>query len=165
MPLAKIEELKNYFDRKSDPKNAAPRKLLGLDVGTKTIGLAISDSAWRLATPLDTIKRTKFTADMAALAAIIDDRGVGGLVMGLPLNMDGSAGKSAQSIRTFAHTILKTRDIPIVLWDERLSTAVAERHLIAQDVSRKRRAESIDKIAAHHILQGALERLATIDGL
>ena len=135
-------------------------RLLGLDLGSKTIGLAISDSGLAVASPIDTIRRTKFTADAAALIAVIAERGVGGLVLGLPKNMDGSEGPRAQSTRQFAANLLEKIDIPIALWDERLSTAAVERVLIDEaDMTRKRRGEVIDKMAAGVILQGFLDFL------
>lgn len=138
----------------------ARARLLGLDLGSKTIGLAISDSMLAVATPVGTIRRVKFTPDAAALIALIEERGVGGLVLGLPKNMDGSEGPRAQSTRQFATNFLEKRDIPIALWDERLTTAEAERAMIAEaDLSRKRRGEVIDKAAAAIILQNFLDFL------
>lgn len=143
-------------------KNALPPngRALGLDLGSKTIGLAISDSGLAVASPLETIRRTKFTADANALIALIGERGIGGLVLGLPRNMDGSEGPRAQSTRQFATNLLEKIDIPIALWDERLSTAEVERVLIEEaDMTRKRRGEVIDKMAASVILQGFLDFL------
>jgi putative Holliday junction resolvase len=143
-------------------KSALPPggRLLGLDLGSKTIGLAISDSGLAVASPLDTIRRKKFTADAEALIALIDERGIGGLVLGLPKNMDGSEGPRAQSTRQFATNFLEKIDIPIALWDERLSTAEVERVLIDEaDMTRKRRGEVVDKMAASVILQGILDYL------
>ena len=134
-------------------------RLLGLDLGTKTIGLAISDSSYRLATPLETIRRKKFTLDAEKLLSVIDARTVGGLVLGLPINMDGTEGPRCQSTRAFARNLEKLTDLPITFWDERLSTVAAERALLEADTSRKRRAEVIDHVAAGFILQGALDRL------
>jgi putative Holliday junction resolvase len=134
-------------------------RLLGLDVGTKTIGLALSDVTRRIATPLETIRRTKFSADAARLLAIASEQEVGGLVIGLPVNLDGSEGPRAQSTRAFVRNLAPLTDLPMAFWDERLSTAAAERALIEADASRKRRAELIDKMAAAYILQGALDRL------
>ena len=133
-------------------------RLLGLDVGTKTIGLALSDVMRRIATPLETIRRTKFKADAARLLALAKEHGAGGLVIGLPINLDGSEGPRAQSSRAFARNLGQLTDLPMSLWDERLSTAAAERALLEADASRKRRAELIDKLAAAYILQGALDR-------
>jgi len=134
--------------------------LLGLDVGSKTIGVATSDADRRLATGVETIARKNFTADAARLLAIAGERNATGFVLGLPLNMDGSEGPRAQSTRAFARNLAKLSDLPIALWDERLSTAAVERELIAADVSRKKRAAVIDQHAAIFILQGALDRLA-----
>ena len=134
-------------------------RLLGLDLGEKTIGLALSDTTLSVATPMETLKRGKFTADAVALEKIIVDQGVGGLVIGLPLNMDGSDGPSAQSARAFARNFAARSPLPVLLWDERLSTAAVTRTLLDADASRKRRGEVVDKMAAAYILQGALERL------
>jgi putative Holliday junction resolvase len=138
---------------------APEARLLGLDVGTKTIGLALSDVTRSIATPYDTIKRTKFTSDAKALADIAGKMEVGALIIGLPLNLDGSEGPRAQSTRAFARNLAKHLALPITFWDERLSTAAVERHLIEADASRKRRAEVVDRMAAAYILQGALDRL------
>jgi putative holliday junction resolvase len=132
-------------------------RLLGLDLGTKTVGLALSDVTRRIATPLETIRRTKFTADAARLLAICATHGVGGLVVGLPLNLDGSEGPRSQSTRAFVRNLAQLTELAIAFWDERLSTAAAERALLEADTSRKRRAELIDKAAAAYILQGALD--------
>jgi len=137
-------------------------RLLGLDLGTKTIGLALSDVTRSIASPYETIRRTKFTADAKALAAIVAKEGVGGLVIGLPINLDGSEGPRAQSTRAFARNLAGHVDVPMAFWDERLSTAAVERHLIEADASRKRRAEVIDRMAAAYILQGALDRLRNL---
>jgi len=133
--------------------------LLGLDLGTRTIGTALCDAGWRIASPGTTIKRGKFAADKAKLAELIAARAVAGLVIGLPLNMDGSEGPRAQSARAFARN-LAVLGLPILLWDERWSTASAERDLIGQDMSRAKRAERIDSAAAAVILQGAIDALA-----
>ena len=139
----------------------APRaRLLGLDLGTKTIGLALSNSMLSVASPLETLRRTKFTADAEALLALIAEREIGGLVLGLPRNMDGSEGPRAQSTRAFANNMAGKTDLPITFWDERLTTAEAERVLIDQaDMNRKRRGEVIDKMAASIILQNFLDFL------
>ncbi len=137
--------------------------LLGLDPGTKTIGVAVSDGLRLTATALETIRRGKFKADMARLAEIMHGREIAGVVVGLPRNMDGSEGPRAQSARAFARNISEALDLPVALWDERLSTAAAERVLLEGDTTRKRRAEVIDGLAAQHILQGALDRLAIED--
>jgi putative Holliday junction resolvase len=138
-------------------------RLLGLDLGEKTIGLALSDTRLTVATPFETLKRGKFSADAAKLEEIVGKQGVGGLVVGLPLNMDGSDGPSAQSARAFARNFAARSQLPIVLWDERLSTAAVTRDMIAADATRKRRAASVDKIAAAYILQGVLDRLRNIE--
>jgi putative Holliday junction resolvase len=134
-------------------------RLLGLDVGTKTIGLALSDVMRQIATPLETIRRTKFKADVEQLLRIAKEQGVGGLVAGLPVNLDGTEGPRAQSTRAFVRNLTQLTDLPVAFWDERLSTAAAERALLEADTSRRRRAELIDKMAAAYILQGALDRL------
>src|ERR1043166_7967828 len=136
--------------------------LLGLDIGTKTIGVATSDADRRLATGVATIMRTTFTADAKRLLALAAERRCAGFVLGLPLNMDGSEGPRAQSVRAFARNLAKLTELPIALWDERLSTAAVERELISADVSRKKRAAVIDQYAAAFILQGALDRLARL---
>jgi len=134
--------------------------LIGLDLGTKTIGIATSDPDRRLATAVETIRRKNFSSDATRLLALADERGAVGFVLGLPVNMDGSEGPRAQSTRAFARNFARLTELPIALWDERLSTAAAERALIAADVSRARRAKVIDQHAAIFILQGALDRLA-----
>ena len=134
-------------------------KLLGLDLGTKTIGVAVSDGMRYSATPLETIRRTKFTEDANRLLALIAENKVVGLVLGLPLNMDGSEGPRVQSTRAFARNLAQKTPIPIAFWDERLSTSAVTRMLIDADVRRDTRAEVVDKLAASYILQGALERL------
>ena len=138
---------------------APGKRLLGLDLGEKTIGLALSDTTLTVATPMETLKRGKFGADAARLKRIIADQGVGGLVVGLPLNMDGSDGPSAQSARAFARNFAARNLLPVVLCDERLSTAAVTRTLLDADASRKRRAALVDKMAAAYILQGALDRM------
>ena len=134
-------------------------RLIGLDLGEKTIGLALSDTLLMVATPLETLKRGKFTADAATLLGIIKKQGVGGVVIGLPLNMDGSEGPSAQSARAFGRNLVNRTHMPIAFWDERLSTSAVTRTLLDADASRKRRAEVVDKMAASYILQGVLDRL------
>ncbi|NBU27177.1 MAG: Holliday junction resolvase RuvX [Caulobacteraceae bacterium] len=134
--------------------------LVGLDPGEKTIGVAVSDVTRTVASPLDTIRREKFTQDAAALFKLMDSRGAAGIVIGLPVNMDGTEGVRCQSNRALARNLLRLKDIPIAFWDERLSTAAVTRVLIEEhDVNRKRRAQVVDKMAAAWILQGALERL------
>ncbi len=135
--------------------------LLGLDLGTKTIGVAASDPDRRLATGVETIARKAFAADATRLLALAAERNACGFVLGLPINMDGSEGPRAQSTRAFARNLSRLTDCAIALWDERLSTAAVERELIANDVSRAKRAKVIDEHAAIFILQGALDRLAT----
>jgi len=134
-------------------------RLLGLDLGEKTIGLALSDTTLAIATPLETLKRGKFSADAAVLDKIIAEQGVGGLVVGLPLNMDGSDGPAAQSARAFARNFAARSPLPVALQDERLSTAAVTRTLLEADASRSRRAALVDKMAAAYILQGALDRM------
>jgi putative Holliday junction resolvase len=138
---------------------APEARLLGLDVGTKTIGLALSDVTRSIATPYETIRRTKFTSDAEILVDIVDKMEVRGLIIGLPINLDGSEGPRAQSTRAFARNLAKHISLPMAFWDERLSTAAVERHLIEAGASRKRRAEVVDRMAAAYILQGALDRL------
>ena len=139
------------------------RALLGLDLGTKTLGVAASDLRRSVASPVETIRRTKFTADANALLALADGRDAAGFVLGLPRNMDGSEGPRCQSTRAFARNLAKLTDLPITFWDERLSTVAVERTLLEADQSRKRRAEVIDKMAAAYILQGVLDRLAHLE--
>lgn len=136
--------------------------LMGLDLGTKTIGVAVSDGLRLSATALEVVRRTKFAADATRLETLLTGRGIVGIVLGLPRNMDGSEGPRAQSTRAFARNLAPRIAIPIVFWDERLSTVAAERALLEADTSRKRRAEVIDKVAAAVILQGALDRLASL---
>jgi putative Holliday junction resolvase len=138
-------------------------KLAGLDVGTRTIGVAICDAGWHFAGPAETIRRTKFTHDLKALAAFVDREHVVGLVVGLPLSMDGSDSPRTQSVRAFARNI-ETLGLPILLWDERWSTQAVERAMIDADVSRAKRAEKVDALAAAHILQGAIDALANLSG-
>ena len=155
MTVATLAELKERL-----PTGA---RLLGLDLGDKTIGLAISDRGLTVASPLETLRRTKFTRDAAALAEICAERRVGGLVLGLPVNMDGSEGPRCQSARQFARNLEEAAglDLPAAFWDERLSTAAVERLLVDEaDMSRRRRAQVVDKMAAAYILQGALDALA-----
>jgi putative Holliday junction resolvase len=138
-------------------------KLAGLDVGTKTIGLAICDAGWHFAGPVETIKRTKFTADLDSLRSFVAREQVVGLVVGLPLSMDGSDSPRTQSVRTFARN-LAPLGLPLLLWDERWSTQAVERAMIDADVSRAKRAEKVDSLAAAHILQGAIDALANLAG-
>ncbi len=134
--------------------------LIGLDLGTKTIGVAVSDPERRVAAPVETVKRARFNIDAQRLLTLAAERRAAGIVLGLPINMDGSEGASAQSARAFARNLAKLTELPIALWDERLSTAAVERALIAADASRARRKAVIDQHAATYILQGALDRLA-----
>ncbi len=141
---------------------APQQRLIGLDLGTKTIGVAVSDVELRVATPLTTIRRAKFKADAAELLRIAENEKAFAIVIGLPLNMDGSEGPRAQAARAFGRNLSPLLDVPIVYWDERLSTVAAERVMIEADLSRKKRAERIDAAAAAIILEGALGRLANI---
>lgn len=138
---------------------APDSRLLGLDLGEKTIGLALSDRLLMVATPMETLKRGKFATDAAQLDIIISAQGIGGLVVGLPLNMDGSDGPSAQSARAFGRNWVNHSALPLIFWDERLSTMAVTRTLLDADASRKKRGEVVDKMAAAYILQGALDRL------
>ncbi len=142
---------------------APMRPLLGLDLGEKTIGVAASDSLRATATPLETVRRRKFTTDATRLLEIANERDAGGIVLGLPRNMDGSEGPRCQSTRAFARNLSRLTDLPITFWDERLSTVAAERALLEADTSRRRRAEVIDHVAAAYILQGALDRLRNLE--
>jgi putative Holliday junction resolvase len=153
------------FDDISDFAQALPpmRAVAGLDLGTKTIGVAVSDGMRSVATPLETVKRRKFGQDAQALIAILKAREIAGLILGLPRNMDGTEGPRCQSTRAFARNFSALWDGPIGFWDERLSTVAAERALLEADTTRKRRAEVIDHVAASYILQGALDRLRHIE--
>ena len=140
---------------------AARAPIVGLDLGEKTIGVAVSDTSRMIASPLALIRRTKFTADAEALLKLMESRGAGGIVIGLPVNMDGTEGPRCQSVRAFARNLLRLQELPIAFWDERLSSAAVNRMLIDEaDTTRARRAEVVDKAAAAWILQGALDRLA-----
>ncbi len=143
------------------PGAMAPRTpLVGLDLGEKTIGVAVSDTSLMIASPLALIRRSKFTADAEALLKLMESRGAGGIVIGLPINMDGTEGPRCQSVRAFGRNLLRLKELPIAFWDERLSSAAVNRMLIDEaDTTRARRAEVVDKAAAAWILQGALERL------
>jgi putative pre-16S rRNA nuclease len=136
-------------------------KIAGLDVGTKTIGLAVCDAGWHFAGPAETIRRSKFTQDLKALETFIAHENIVGLVVGLPLNMDGSDSPRTQSVRAFARN-LSPLQLPLLLWDERWSTQAVERAMISADVSRARRAEKVDALAAAHILQGAIDALVNL---
>jgi putative Holliday junction resolvase len=156
MPIVDLPEMKLAV--------APGQRLLGLDLGEKTIGLALSDSLLIVATPMETWTRGKFSADAVKLDALIAKQEIGGLVIGLPLNMDGSDGPSAQSARAFARNFAARSAVPLSLCDERLSTAAVTRTLLAADASRRRRAAVVDKMAAAYILQGALDRLRNLGG-
>jgi len=149
--LKPLEELKPGLKRN--------QRLIGVDLGSKTIGLALSDVSLSIASPLETIRRTKFTADAERLIALAKQHDAGALVFGLPLNMDGTEGPRCQSTRAFVRNLEKLTDLPIAFWDERLSTMAVTRTLLDADASRARRAELVDKMAAAYILQGALDRL------
>ncbi len=136
--------------------------LMGLDLGEKTIGVAVSDRTRGVASPLETVRRKKFTLDSARLLEIIRDREIGGILLGLPKNMDGSEGPRCQSTRAFARNLSRLTDLPIGFWDERLSTVAAEKALLEADTTRKRRGQVIDHVAAGYILQGALDRLSNL---
>jgi len=153
MPEVAIHDIKNHLERNEC--------LLGLDLGSKTIGVAVSDPALIVASPLQTIRRTKFTKDAdEALFALIEDRQAGGLILGLPVGMDGTEGPRCQSTRQFAANLLERADIAIAFWDERLSTAAIERFLVNEaDMTRKRRAQVVDKMAAAYFLQAALDAI------
>lgn len=138
-----------------------PGALLGLDLGEKTIGVAVSDPSRFIASPLELIRKTKFTLEAERLFALMAQRSTTGLVIGLPVNMDGTEGPRAQSARAFARNLLRLRELPIAFWDERLSSSAVNKFLISQDMTRARRAEVVDKTAAAWILQGALDRLRT----
>jgi len=151
----------SVFDRPEDLAAALPpgRPLIGLDLGEKTIGVGVSDLSCAVATPLETVRRRKFTLDAARVLEIAEGRAAGGIVLGLPRNMDGSEGPRCQSTRAFARNLSRLTELPIGFWDERLSTVAAERALLEADTSRRRRAEVIDHVAAGYILQGFLDRL------
>jgi len=152
--IVTLEELASRLPVKS--------RLMGLDLGTKTIGLALSDIMRTIATPLQTIRREKFTTDIKILLQLAKEHDVSTLVIGMPFSLDGSEGPRAQATRAFARNLGQHTELPLVFWDERLSTVAVERTLLEADASRKRRAEVIDKMAAAYILQGALDRLANI---
>jgi putative Holliday junction resolvase len=139
------------------------RRVMGLDVGTKTVGLALSDTRLVIASPLYTIRRRRFREDIAALFALVDQHDVGGLVIGLPLSLGGGDSPRSQSVRQFARNLLALRDMPVAFWDERLSTAAVTREMIAHDMTRKRRAEIVDRVAAAYILQGFLDAMGRCD--
>lgn len=138
------------------------QRLMGLDLGTRTIGLAISDIERRIATALETVRRTKFTADAARIVELVRQHDIGGFVIGLPLNMDGSEGPRVQATRAFVRNMEALTPLPFVLWDERLTTVAVTRTLLEADASRARRSQLVDKLAAAYILQGVLDRMAYI---
>ncbi len=152
LPVVDLSELRGHLTRH--------QRLLGLDLGTKTIGLALSDVELTIASPLETIRRVKFGKDVAAMLAIAAKQGIGGLVMGLPLNMDGSEGPRAQSTRAFVRNLVPLTPMPVAFVDERMSTMAVTRTLLAADASRARRAELVDKLAATYLLQSALDQMA-----
>src|SRR5438132_4320632 len=151
------------LDDPRELREAVPHgsRLLGLDVGTKTIGTALSDTRLVIASPLETVRRRRFRDDAAALFALVDRHGVGGIVIGLPLTLTGRDGPRTQSVRQFARNLMAVRDLPTALWDERLSTAAVTREMIAADMTRKRRAEIVDRVAAAYILQGFLDAMGS----
>lgn len=153
MPICNISEL-----AKSRPRGG---RVMGLDLGTKTIGLAVSDAALMIASPVSTISRSRFEADMVELKQAMEGRDIDTLVIGLPVNMDGTEGPRAEATRRFADRLAGEIDLPIVLWDERLSTRAVERAMIDADLSRKKRAKNVDRAAASFILQGAIDFLRT----
>lgn len=155
--ITTLEDLKALLPRR--------QRLIGMDLGTKTIGLALSDVERRIATPLETIRRTKFQRDAGRIAELSERFEAGALIIGMPFNMDGTEGPRAQATRAFVRNLaaaFPAQEMPVALWDERLSTAAVTRSLIEQDVSRARRADVIDRMAAAYILQGALDRLAAL---
>jgi len=152
MPVLPLQELRAAL--------APGQRLLGLDLGEKTIGVAVSDSMLAVATAVGTIQRKKLAADLTALRQMMSERGVGGLVIGLPLNMDGSEGPRCQSVRQFARNLLAQIDLPIAFWDERLSTVAVTRPMLEADLTRSKRARAVDTLAATYILQGALDALS-----
>ncbi len=152
-------------DELADFADVLPREgaLIGLDLGEKTIGIAVSDRRRTVASPLETIRRRKFGLDAARLLEIVEGRQIGGLLLGLPRNMDGSEGPRCQSTRAFARNLSRLSELPIGFWDERLSTVAAEKALLEADTTRRRRAQVIDHVAAGYILQGALDRLRHLE--
>ena len=151
MPIRNPADLKAALQR--------GQRLMGFDIGEKTLGLALSDTSLTIATPLETLRRGKFSADAAILARFVEEHRVGGFVLGLPVNMDGSEGPRCQSVRAFANNLMGKIELPLAFWDERLSTAAVTRTMLDADLSRARRAELVDKLAAAYILQGFLDRL------
>ena len=155
MAIVELTELKRLI--------APGGRLLGLDVGSKTVGIAISDSALRVAAPVEVLKRGRFAEDAERLRALASDRRIGGFVLGLPVALDGKEGPRAQSVRQFARNLTAAIDLPLAFWDERFSTIGAGRALGEAELSHRRKGEVIDKLAAAYILQGALDRLARLD--
>ena len=151
MPLYDIKDFANYRER--------GQRIMGLDLGEKTIGVAISDPTWQIATPIMVIRRTNRKADMTSILSVASQYHVLGIVVGLPMNMNGSFGPQAEKMREFAHSLSELSEMLVTLWDERLSTAAVNRTLLSADMSRKRRGEVVDKLAAAYILQGVLDRL------
>ena len=154
MAICELSELKGLL--------AADARLMGLDLGAKTIGVAVSDVSRTIATARTTLRRTKLSRDIETLRALIEDEGIGGIVVGLPVNMDGSEGPRAQSARDTAARLAEGLALPVALWDERWSTVAAERAMLDADLSRRKRARKVDQVAAAYILQGALDRLRTV---
>lgn len=154
MPVIDISELSNL--------PLAGKNIAGLDLGTKTIGIAVSDLGWRFANPRPVLRRKKFSLDAVALNSIFDQENIGAAIIGLPINMDGSSGPRVQATRAFVRNMDSLTNVPFIFWDERLSTVAAERGLLEMDVSRAKRADRIDSAAASFILQGALDRLQTL---
>jgi putative Holliday junction resolvase len=152
MPVLPLQQLRAAL--------APGQRLFGLDLGEKTIGIAVSDSMMTVATAVGTIRRTKLGADLAALQQMMAERSIGGLVIGLPLNMDGSEGPRCQSVRQFARNLLARADLPVAFWDERLSTVAVTRPMLEADLTRGKRAKAVDTLAATYILQGALDALS-----
>jgi len=155
MPLCDIQDLASYRERR--------QRVLGIDLGEKTIGVAISDAIWCVATPLQVIRRTNRNVDIASILSLANQHHAIGIIVGLPVNMNGSYGPQAEKMREFARHISELSQMLVVLWDERLSTVAVNRTLLDADMSRKRRREVVDKLAATYILQGALDRLRTIE--
>jgi putative Holliday junction resolvase len=155
MPIYDIQDFVNYKER--------GRRIMGIDLGEKTIGVAISDATWTIASPVLVVRRTERSADIAAVISLASQYHVLGIVVGLPINMNGTQGPQADKMREFARSLSDLSDVLVALWDERLSTAAVNRTLLDADMSRKRRGEVVDKLAATYILQGVLDRLKTIE--
>jgi putative Holliday junction resolvase len=155
MPLYDIKDLKSHQDKR--------HRLMGLDLGEKTIGIALSDTTWQIATPLTVLARTNKKADMAAILKLVEEHHVIGVIIGLPVNMNGTYGPQAVKMQEFAKALIDRSDLMVTLWDERLSTVAVNRTLLEADLSRRRRGQVVDKLAATFILQGALDRLRQIE--